>query len=69
MNDGLEMTFLIWKFVNKYNLIVVGRRYESECTQTSGISDIVEFPELGIIGDFLACTNVDRKTSILIVRQ
>ncbi|WCJ41602.1 Cation/hydrogen exchanger family protein [Euphorbia peplus] len=69
VNDGTETAMTINSVADKYDLFVVGRRYGIESPKTSGLSKWIEFPELGIVGDILACKDVDTRTSVLVVQQ
>lgn len=70
VKDGPETAQRIPNLVNGHDLVVVGRGFGLECPQTSGLSEWIEFPELGAIGDFLASTDVRCTASaVLIVQQ
>jgi hypothetical protein len=69
VKDGPQTALIIRSLVNDYDLIIVGRRHNIQSPQTSGLEEWSEFPELGIIGDFLASSDIDSKTSILVVQQ
>ncbi|KAJ4718057.1 Cation/H(+) antiporter like [Melia azedarach] len=69
VSDGSETVKIVLSMVNVYNLIIVGRRYQMESPQTSCLQDWCEFPELGILGDFLASKDVGGKCSALIIQQ
>ncbi|GMG98206.1 hypothetical protein Nepgr_000046 [Nepenthes gracilis] len=67
--DGAETALRLRSMVGDYNLIVVGRRYNLDSPQTSGLMEWVEIRELGIIGDLLSSPDLHCKTSILVVQQ
>ncbi|KAF3448410.1 hypothetical protein FNV43_RR09123 [Rhamnella rubrinervis] len=69
VNDGAEMALIVKSLVDDYDLIITGRRYGVECTQTSGLTEWSEFPELGVVGDLLASTDIYGKASVLVVQQ
>lgn len=53
----------------KYDLVIVGRRNNTETPQTSGLDRCREFPELGIVGNFLVTEDLPRRYSVLVVQQ
>ncbi|KAH9714170.1 Cation/H(+) antiporter 3 [Citrus sinensis] len=68
-DDGPETTVIIRSMVNEFDLILVGRRYNLESQQTSGLKEWSEFPELGILGDLLASVEFSGRCSTLVVQQ
>ncbi|TYJ20613.1 hypothetical protein E1A91_A08G007100v1 [Gossypium mustelinum] len=68
-NDGPQAAGVIRSIVNNYDLIIVGRRYKVESVQTMGLAEWCEFPELGVVGDLLASTDLDSSVSVLVVQQ
>lgn len=40
-----------------------------ESVQTMGLSEWCEFPELGVVGDLLASTDLSSRVSALVVQQ
>lgn len=68
-DDGPETTVIIRSMVNEFDLILVGRRYNLESQQTSGLKEWSEFPELGIPGDLLASVEFSGRCSTLVVQQ
>lgn len=69
VEDGPQTAMIIRSMSYKFDLIIVGRRHNINSPQTSGLAEWSEFPELGIIGDLLASSDIDSKTSILVVQQ
>ncbi|XP_022732135.1 LOW QUALITY PROTEIN: cation/H(+) antiporter 12-like [Durio zibethinus] len=69
VKDGPQAALVVRSIADGYNLIIVGRRYGVESVQTSGLSEWSEFPELGIIGDLLASTDLERRSSVLVTQQ
>lgn len=67
--DGTETAMVVKKMVNEYNLIVVGRRHDQENGVVKGINEWSEFPELGGVGDLLACVDYGGRCSVLVVQQ
>lgn len=68
-DDGPETTVIIRSMVNEFDLILVGRRYNLESQQTSGLKEWREIPELGILGDLLASVEFSGRCSTLVVQQ
>ncbi|KAL6658792.1 hypothetical protein ACP70R_002832 [Stipagrostis hirtigluma subsp. patula] len=65
-----EMVGIIRKTSPSFNLLMVGRRAESEETPlTAGISDWSEHLELGVLGDLLTSTDFECRVSTLVVQQ
>ncbi|KAM5555377.1 hypothetical protein ABKV19_023339 [Rosa sericea] len=69
VKDGPQTALLLRSIVDEYDLIIVGRRFQAECPQTAGLSEWSDFPELGTIGDLLASTDLNCKTSILVIKH
>ncbi|XWS52968.1 hypothetical protein CRYUN_Cryun11dG0117500 [Craigia yunnanensis] len=69
VKDGPQAALNVRSIADGYDLIIVGRRYGVDSVQTSGLSEWSEFPELGIIGDLLASTDLDSRASVLVVQQ
>ncbi|KAH7565293.1 hypothetical protein ACOSQ2_020726 [Xanthoceras sorbifolium] len=68
--DGPETAMIVRSMVAEFDLIIVGRRYNLESPQTSGLKEWSEFPELGVLGDLLASVdNHSGRCSVLIVQQ
>ncbi|KAJ0007141.1 hypothetical protein Pint_30480 [Pistacia integerrima] len=69
VNDGPETVNIVHSMVDEFDLIIVGRRYNIEDPQTSGLKEWSEFPEIGIMGDLLASKDLTGKCSVLVVQQ
>ncbi|XP_059429344.1 cation/H(+) antiporter 4-like [Corylus avellana] len=69
VKDGPQTALIVRSMVDEYDLIIVGRRHNLESSQTSGLAEWSEFSELGIIGDLLASSDLDSRTSVLVVQQ
>lgn len=69
VEDGPQTAYALRGMVCKYDLIIVGRRNGIDCPQTVGLCEWSEFPELGVLGDLLASSDLNGKASILVVQQ
>lgn len=69
VKDGRETVKIIHSMVDKFDLMIVGRRHNTEDPQTSGLKEWSEFPEIGIMGDLLASKDLSGKCSVLVVQQ
>ncbi|CDP17496.1 unnamed protein product [Coffea canephora] len=69
VNDCPELVQLVRSMADQYDLILVGRRYNKESTLTRGLEEWSEVPEMGVIGDLLASSDVRRRASVLVVQQ
>ncbi|KAH0997622.1 hypothetical protein GBA52_021486 [Prunus armeniaca] len=69
VEDGPQTALFLRSIVDDYDLIIVGRRFNVNSPQTSGLSEWSEFPELGTIGDLLASPDITCRASILVVQQ
>ncbi|XP_050215390.1 cation/H(+) antiporter 4-like [Mercurialis annua] len=69
VKDGPETARILRGIACEYDLIIVGRRNGVECQQTIGLTEWNEFPELGVIGDLLASSDLNGQASILVVQQ
>jgi hypothetical protein len=69
VKDGAQTALVVRSMVKEYDLIIVGRRHGVETPQTSGLAEWSEFSELGIIGDMLASSDLNSRTSVFVVQQ
>lgn len=69
VKDGTQTAAVLRSIVDDYELFIVGRRYNLRSNLTSGLHEWSEFPELGVVGDLLASTDVISKASVLVVQQ
>jgi hypothetical protein len=69
VKDGSHTALIARSIVNKYDLIIVGRRHKVKSPQTYGLAEWNEFPELGTMGDLLASSDFNSRTSIFVVQQ
>ncbi|XP_024924470.2 cation/H(+) antiporter 4-like [Ziziphus jujuba] len=69
VRDGTQTAQKIRAMANDYELFVVGRRYNVKSTQTVGLDQWSEFPELGVVGDLLASSDFVSKSQVLVIQQ
>ncbi|KAK7277116.1 hypothetical protein RIF29_18266 [Crotalaria pallida] len=69
LNEGPQIALFLRDIVNEHDYFIVGRRHKINSPQTQGLSEWSEFPELGVIGDFLASPDFKTRASILVVQQ
>jgi len=69
VKDGPQTVLRVRSMVNEYDLIIVGRQHNAKSPQTSGLAEWSEFPELGIMGDLLASSDLNNRTSVFVVQQ
>ncbi|KAM7254514.1 hypothetical protein ACFE04_003997 [Oxalis oulophora] len=69
VKGGPETAVIIQSAMKEFDFFVVGRAAKLKRQQTEGLDEWMEYPELGVIGDLFATTNVEEKFSVLIVQQ
>lgn len=69
VNDRSKMASMVKSLVEDYDLIITGRMYGAGCPQTQGLTEWSEFPELGVVGDLLASTDIYGRASVLVAQQ
>ncbi|KAI4368977.1 hypothetical protein MLD38_017474 [Melastoma candidum] len=69
VESGPGTAKVVKEMVYEFNLVIVGRRFGVECQETSGLHEWAELPELGILGDLLASSDLETKASVLIIQQ
>ncbi|KAJ8449948.1 hypothetical protein Cgig2_029310 [Carnegiea gigantea] len=69
VKDAVETVSTLRSIVHDYDLLIVGRRFNSHSTQTAGLEESCEVEELGVIGDLLASQDLKCRTSVLVVQQ
>ncbi|KAK7301056.1 hypothetical protein RJT34_11912 [Clitoria ternatea] len=69
VEGGVETASILRELTEQHDFFVVGRRHGIECPQTKGLEQWSEFPELGLIGDYLASADLDCTSSVLVVQQ
>ncbi|XP_014521686.1 cation/H(+) antiporter 15-like [Vigna radiata var. radiata] len=67
--EGSETAAFLSEVAKEHDFFIVGRRHGIESPQTQGLTNWSEFPELGVIGDFLASPDLESRASILVVQQ
>ncbi|KAB2068084.1 hypothetical protein ES319_A08G007000v1 [Gossypium barbadense] len=68
-NCGAQTIKLIRSIANNYDLMIVGRCYRVDSILLTGLSEWSEFPELGVVGDLFASTDLDSRVYVLVVQQ
>lgn len=69
MTSGAEVASIIQFLAHEYDLMVVGRDQGIASPNFLGLTEWVELPELGVIGDFFAAKELSSKVSVLVVQQ
>ncbi|CAK7344684.1 unnamed protein product [Dovyalis caffra] len=69
VSDGLETSRKIRSLLAKFDLFIVGRRKYMVTPQTAGLDDMIDYPELGVIGSLLASMDTTERYSVLVVQQ
>ena len=69
VRDSVEMINVLRLLEGCFDLILVGRRHDSESILFNGLSDWNEYPELGPIGDMLVASDSTFDGSVLVVQQ
>ncbi|XP_024039308.1 cation/H(+) symporter 13 [Citrus clementina] len=67
VKDGIGTTQVIQAFAETFDLFIVGKNHDPCCKATLGLSEWIEYPELGILGDTLV--NSNDEFSVLVVQQ
>ncbi|OVA12693.1 Cation/H+ exchanger [Macleaya cordata] len=67
--DGVGTVRSIRMLEDSYDLILVGRRHETDSPLLRGLTEWNEYPELGSIGDMLASPDFRGRASVLVVQQ
>jgi hypothetical protein len=69
VRDGADTSSIIKSMVGGYDLIMAGRRHQTEPQAFSGLSEWMDLQELGPIGDLLASEDITSAISVLVVQQ
>ncbi|GMP84962.1 hypothetical protein CsSME_00038291 [Camellia sinensis var. sinensis] len=69
VKDGTNTMEVLHSLDDQYDLILVGRRLDSESPLVAGLADWSFVPELGIIGDILASSDMECNASMLVLQQ
>ena len=67
VKDGIGTTLVIQTLTENFDLFIVGKNHDPCSKVTLGLSEWIEYPELGIIGDTLV--NSSEEFSVLVVQQ
>ncbi|KAL5719884.1 hypothetical protein ACHQM5_012612 [Ranunculus cassubicifolius] len=69
VTDGLGIVKAMREIEDKFDLIMVGRQHEKKTELFKGLSEWNEYPELGLMGDMLATSNMHEDVSILVLQK
>ncbi|CAH8391698.1 unnamed protein product [Eruca vesicaria subsp. sativa] len=69
LTSGAEVASIVQFLAYEHDLMLVGRDQGIASPNFLGLTDWVELPELGVIGDFLAAKELSSKVSVLVVQQ
>ncbi|KAJ6325028.1 hypothetical protein OIU76_012170 [Salix suchowensis] len=69
VRDGADTSSIIKSMVGGYDLIMAGRRHQTEPQALSGLSEWMDLQELGPIGDLLSSEDITSSISVLVVQQ
>ncbi|KAK6785823.1 hypothetical protein RDI58_014348 [Solanum bulbocastanum] len=69
IRDGTGTAAVMRSMEDEYELIIVGRRHDSQSPLLLGLSDWVEESELGPVGDMFALADSQSNSTILVVQQ
>lgn len=67
VKDGIGTTQAVQAFTDTFDLFIVGKNNDPRSTATLGLSEWIEYPDLGILGDTLV--NSNDEFSVLVVQQ
>ncbi|KAK7387621.1 hypothetical protein VNO78_28543 [Psophocarpus tetragonolobus] len=66
---GSDTASFLSEIGKQHDFFIVGRRHGIRSPQTDGLTNWSEFPELGVIADFLSSPDLGTRASILVVQQ
>ncbi|TYH42748.1 hypothetical protein ES332_D11G083400v1 [Gossypium tomentosum] len=70
VSDGAETLVALREILdNMYSLVIVGKGGRENSSLTIGMSDWEECPELGLVGDLLASSEMNFSGSLLVIQQ
>lgn len=69
VKDGSETTSIVRSMEEAFDLIMVGRRHREDSPVLTGLTDWMELPELGPLGDVLGAADIDKPVSVLVIQQ
>ncbi|RDX70053.1 Cation/H(+) antiporter 3, partial [Mucuna pruriens] len=67
--EGSQTAAFLRHIGKQHDFFIVGRRHGIISPQTQELTNWTEFPELGVIADFLASPDLEIRASILVVQQ
>ncbi|XVE88359.1 hypothetical protein DITRI_Ditri19aG0063200 [Diplodiscus trichospermus] len=68
LHNGKELVVALREIENKFELFILGRREGLESPLTTELLNLVNYPELGVIGELLAISET-ATASVLVVKQ
>jgi len=69
VEGGAQVASVLHRLAEDHDFFIVGRRNGIDSPQTKSLQEWSEFPELGVIGDFLASPDLECNSSVLVVQQ
>ncbi|CAH2065421.1 unnamed protein product, partial [Thlaspi arvense] len=69
VTSSIEVASIVRLLDGEHDLMVVGRDQGMASPDLSGLTEWVQLPELGVIGDLLAAKELSSKVSVLVVQQ
>ncbi|KAF9665308.1 hypothetical protein SADUNF_Sadunf16G0109300 [Salix dunnii] len=70
VEQGNDTVRLLGAMCNDFDLIMVGRRHDPDCSQLMGLSEWGEIDQdLGVIGGIIASKDIECRASILVAQQ
>ncbi|XVE76742.1 hypothetical protein DITRI_Ditri13aG0005800 [Diplodiscus trichospermus] len=69
VSDGQETVAALREISDMYSLFIVGKGGRGNSPLTAGMSDWEECPELGLVGDLLASSEMNISGSILVIQR
>ncbi|XWS32520.1 hypothetical protein CRYUN_Cryun23aG0165100 [Craigia yunnanensis] len=69
VSDGLGTVAALREIAEMYSLFIVGKGGRGNSPLTTGMSDWEECPELGLVGDLLASSEMNISGSILVIQR
>ncbi|CAH8376850.1 unnamed protein product [Eruca vesicaria subsp. sativa] len=69
VNGGPAVGTAVRLAAEEYDLMIVGRSHDDDLLDVTGLPEWMELPELGVIGDLLACKDLKTRVSVLVVQQ
>ncbi|KAJ8755815.1 hypothetical protein K2173_024360 [Erythroxylum novogranatense] len=68
-DNGKQTVEVLREVAEMYSLFIVGKGGRGHCSNSTGLSDWEECPELGTVGDLLASSELDIGGSVLVIQQ